>query len=245
MLLKSIKMTVNNKKISFDFKNKRNIILSGTNKMNLICALEMLLSSDFNNNIATKDAVYGFNYADITDSILVFSNDSLLAGKGGRVVKQGNIPKIHCIRYTKNGTLRSYIFSDVACNASVGKSLTEYSSVLNDTDWFRLCATVNKFIGKNIVDIYNGKLLFNFATDIEYSEEAQKFIYLLFAECMLTPDDFNRVVLLNDIDLLDKSAQLKLLDYLDSMKNHSCCISTVNVSFDDISSKSNIALLSI
>lgn len=246
LMFSTIKFTANDKKISFDFKNKSNIIVSGVNKLNLIYALEMLLSSTFNKDIATKDIVYGIKYADITECALTFDNGAIIFGKNGRIAKQGNVPNIHCIRHTYNGIIRSYLFSDYSCNAGISNSLTSYSPILSDNDWFRLCAITNRYLGVDVVSLENNKLTFNFSSDIKYSIDAQKFVYLLFAECMLTPEGFKRVVLLGDINILDKSSQVRLIKYLNLIRNQSCSISTINVSFDDEEIKNNnITVLSI
>lgn len=242
-MFRNIQFTINKRKVSFDFKGKQNIVVSGANKLNLIYCLEMILGKSFNTDISTKDSVYGIKYDDITDCMLTFNNDSVIVGKGSMVVSKGAVPKVHCIRYSSGGTIRSYVFSDELCNANIGLDLTKYSRVLSDTDWYRLCALTNKFLGINIVDVKNEQLLFNFVDNYKYSIDVQKFVYLLFAECMLTPTGFSRVLLLGDIQFLSNDDQIRLIGYLSSIRYHSCIISTINISLDEVTN--NISLLSI
>lgn len=242
-MFRNIQFTINKHKVSFDFKGRQNIVVSGSNKMNLIYCMEMLLGKCFNSDIGTKDAVYGVTYSDISDCILTFTNDSMIAGKGSMVVSKGVVPKIHCIRHSGEGTIRSYVFSDELCNANIGLSLTQYSRVLSDVDWYRLITLTNKFLDAKVVDVKNEQLEFNFIDGYKYSIEAQKFVYLLFAECMLTPTGFSRVLLLGDIPFLSEDDQIRLMGYLSSIRYHSCSISTINISLDKVSE--NISLLSI
>ena len=242
-MFKNIVFTINKHKVSFDFKGKPNIIVSGSNKTNLIYCLEMLLGKCFNTDISKKDATYGIEYSDITDCMLTFTNDSIILGKGRSVVSKGNVPKIHCIRHSNGGTIRSYVFSDELLDANIGLNLTQYSRVLSDVDWYRLVTLTNKFLNAPVVNVCNDTLEFNFLSDYKYSIEAQKFVYLLFAECMLTPTGFQRVLLLGDIPFLTEDDQMRLIGYLSSIRYHSCCISTINISLDKVTE--NIALLSI
>lgn len=242
-MFKNIQFTINKHKVSFDFKEKPSIIVSGLNKMNLIYCLEMLLGKCFNTDISTKDAIYGIKYSNISDCMLTFMNGSIIAGKGSMVVSKGLVPKIHCIRYSGESNIRSYVFSDEFCDANIGLNLTQYSRVLSDIDWYRLVTLTNKFLDANIVDVKNEQLEFNFIDGYKYSIEVQKFVYLLFAECMLTPTGFSRVLLLGDIPFLSTDDQIKLMGYLSSIRYHSCSISTINISLDKVSE--NISLLSI
>lgn len=242
-MFKNIQFTVPQGKVSFDFRGKHNIAVVGTTSLNLIHVMELLLSRDFTSNLKTKDTVYNFEYSDIKDAVLTLDS-GIIAGQGGRVVTQGNIPAIHCIRYTKRGNIRSYLFTDKVCNASVCTDLTSYTSVISDINWYRLITLVNKFIGVEVVSLHDNNLVFDFVSDYKYTIETQKFIYLLLAECFLTPALAKRVLLLGDIDLLDINSQIKLIKYINRINGDSYCISTANISLDD-ACNNNISVLSI
>ena len=76
-------------------------------------------------------------------------------------------------------------------------------------------------------------------------EKHLQIIYMLIAECFLTPKGYHRVLLLPNISYLSKEVQLNLLEVLDNIKGHSLTLSTAGVDVLDISGRRAITVLNI
>ena len=244
MQIQGLKTEINGKLLSLKFPDKKSIILRGTNNVQIIYIMECLLSNDFTGYYKDLDRKYGYDYKDIGTSDLIF-DEGRLQGKDKVISTWGKTPNIHCIRYLRNGNFRSFLCSGDIAFSELYTNMTEYSNVIPYTSWLRLCSMVNSFIESNIVDIVNNKLIFNWDENCEYSIEAQKFIYCIIAECFLTPKGYYRVLLLPDIELLNKSSQIKLIEYLDNIVGHKMTLSTVDVQFNDLSESSTVSLLNV
>lgn len=245
MQLKGLKTEVNEHPIIVNFPDKKSIILKGQNNLHLLYVIEMLLSSDYTGYYKDLDKNYGYMYKNVTGmSQLAFTNGSII-GKDNKIYINGQVPNLHCIRYLKNGEFRSFLFSEDVGYCELYNDMTKYSTIVPDNSWIRLCTLVNNLIGYEVVVLDNRQLKFNWGTNIEFSIEAQKFIYMIISECFLTPNGYLRVLLLPDIDILSSKQQVKLIECLDNIKGHEMCISSGNISFSDIDENSVVTFVNV
>ena len=234
-------------KLGIDFPNSKTLILNGMNADDVIYRIESLLSSDYTSYFQNADKLYGFYYKEFDgDSVLYFKNGSyIIASSKTKIVKSKNtIPNIHCIRYLGNGEFRSFITMTDTKHTLLDTNMTKYNSNIPLQVWIRIVETTNKFVGYNYVELKDNKIEFNYK-ECDFSEEAQKMIYLLISECYLTPPKYERVLLLSNIDLLTTSQQVQFLELLDNFIGHDICISSAKVNWSDISSNSVIKVLNV
>lgn len=245
MQLKSIKTEVNGHPIVVNFPDKKSIILRGQNNLHLLYVIEMLLSSDYTEYYKDLDKNYGFYYKNVSGlSQLMFTNGSIV-GKDKKIYINGQVPKLHCIRYLKDGEFRSFLFSDEIGYSEIYNDMTEYSTIIPDTAWIRLCTLVNNLIGSEVVVLNNRHLEFNWDNNSEFSIQAQKFIYMIFSECFLTPKGYLRILLFPDIDILSPKQQVNLIESLDNIIGHEMCISTGDIAFSDVAENSVVTFVNV
>lgn len=227
MQFKGIKTIINEQEKAVKLPDKKTVVLQGENKENIMYLIETLLSRDYTDYYAKIDRNYGFYYFPLSKiSVLEFTNGKII-GKKSTIKINGEIPKIHCIRYVKDGIIRSFLCSDYTekNNCALTENLTRYTDRIDETIWNKLLKTVNDFIGYDVVTVKDKELHFNF-TPNQYSVEAQKTIYMLISECFITPSDYLRIVLLSDIETLTVEQQLELIKVLDNIKGHEMLFTT-------------------
>jgi len=245
MLLHTIKTKVKSKSYNLELPNKKSIVLSGSNALQILYTVEALLSGDYLGRYKYFDKKWGFEYQPFTgDSELVFK-EGTITGKNGIASFTGRIPKIHCIRTLGKGQFRSFVSSQGVGTSPLSVDMTKYQHTLPEIIWKELISNVNKFLGGEVVTLEKGELKFDWLTSSEYSVEAQKFIYLIFAECYLTPQGYSRVLLMSNIEFLTGRQQVLLIEALDNITGHSCCLSSGNINLSDISSTSIVSILNV
>lgn len=245
MHIKGLEALISNRKVSIQFPDKKSIIIKGSNTKEVIRIIEALLGQDMTDYYTTKDKEYGYEYKAIGGDAQLVYTDGIIYSKNQVVGTKGKIPKTHVIRYLHRGKFRSFITEEDTVKSTIYTDMTKYSNVLPKQSWFRLIKMVNNYLGFDYIQLENDKLSFNYQSDSEFSETAVKFVYMITSECFLTPTYANRVVLLNDIDILTKAQKIKLIEMLDNIKGHSLLISDTLVNYSDLSSNSCVSVINI
>lgn len=237
MVVQGFKTEVGNKLLSLSFpSDKKTILLKGSRSVQVLHTVESLLARDFANYYIKADRKYGYNYDELGVSQLLFKSGSIY-GKNGIVKVEGDIPDIHCIRYLKGGVFRSFFITSKLKSTNIDYNLTEYSpNLMPISDWFRLFATVNNLLGSEVVTFDGKHIRFNFQEGSDWSIEAQKFVYMITAECFMTKGSFRRVLLMPDIDVLYPTQQIRLLELLDNIRGHELTLSAGRIEFKDVTS---------
>lgn len=250
MQIKGIEFSVNNRKQSIVFPNKKSIILKGNNTNELFSVMERLLGQDMTDYYPTIDEVeYNILYQKIGMQSQLHFTDGVLIGKDLTVKKSGSIPTVHCIRYLKNNKFRSFITEDKNKhnNQILFTNTTKYSDSIPMTTWQRIITTVNSFIGAEFVsyDMNTRQLVFATENAEGWTYKAEKIIYMLISECYLTPEGISRVLLLPQIECMTAKQEMELIEVLDNIKGHCLLLSDINVSFNDIPKNSALTVISI
>lgn len=246
-LIKSISMEIKNKPIQIGLPDKKTIILKGQNATQLLYVVESLLSQDVTGYYKDLDKIYGFDYSDLDGQSMITFNNGAIIGKNKISQVKGVVPDIHVVRYLgASNKLRSFYLSNtITKQQPIYNNMTHYSHIIEDSSWIRLIAIANSIVGFDMVQLKNNDLHFSFQETYPISVEGQKIVYLLLAECMLTPEGYSRVLLLPDINYLDVNVQIKLLEYLDNIKGHTLTLSLANISNDDLSVNSAITFVTV
>lgn len=247
MLIKGVEGNIDNHKVSIVFPDKKSIILKGTYSLELMYLIESLLSNDMTGYYAKADVEYGISYKEIGANAQIAFNDGLLYSKDQSVFTKGTVPIIHIIRYLTDDKFRSIITGDETIKGcgSIYSDMTKYSTILNYPTWQRLVFLTNSLLGYDMVSADNNTLKFNIVEGKNnWSGKAQKFVYLLLAECFVTPKNVHRVLLIPKIDILSKEQQIRLFSVLDNIKGHSLLLSNLDVKFNDLTGTS-IQLISV
>lgn len=237
MQLKGLKTIVKGKERAITLPNKKSIVLTSDediDKEQVVYLIETLLSREYTDYYAKIDRNYGKTYLPLSKiSVLDFTNGKII-GKNSTIKINGTIPNIHCVRYVSHGIIRSFLCQNTEKNGicELNYNMTRYTKEIPELVWVRLIETVNKFLGYKVVDLVDNELRFNF-TQTSYTIEAQKIIYMLISECMLTPNDYLRVVLLSDIECLTPKQQFDLILTLDNIKGHEMLVSCGEVDGED------------
>lgn len=235
MQFKGIKTIINEEEKAYRLPDKKTVILQGENKDNILYLVETLLSRDYTDYYAKIDGNYGFSYFPLSKiSVLEFTNGKII-GKGNTIRIKGEIPKIHCIRYVRDGIIRSFLCDSYGSDEGkiLTENLTRYTDDIPEAVWSKILKTVNDFLGYEMVLVKDKELHFNF-TPTEYSVSAQKLIYLLIAECFVTPSSYLRIVLLSDIEYMTIEQQTELIKVLDNIKGHEMLLTTCPIIQDNV-----------
>jgi hypothetical protein len=245
-LLKSVSTEISGKTVQLVFPDKKTLIMRGANSLQMMHILECLLGQDFTGYYWSKDKEYGFSYKPVSGvSRLVFNNGAIL-GKDKEIQVQGEIPNIHVIRYLQWYTIRSFYLSNNLNNYSpLYTNLTQYSNILQDTQWYRIITMVNKLAGFEFVRLEDETLKFNFDETYGVTSNGLKLIYTLISECFVTPDNYSRVLLLPNINVLTQQKQIELLESLDNIKGHTLTLSSASISPDSLSEDSIISFINV
>lgn len=246
-LLKKVSTVINGQTVDVNLPNKKTIILRGRNALQVMFIIESLLRQDFTDYFRQLDSQYGFNYLEPEGTSYIMFNDGIVMGKDGAIQFQGVVPNIHVIRYlgASNKIRSSYMTEVMNTQANTEVDMTKYSHIIYDAQWIRLVASVNTILGFEFVKLENEQLHFNFDNTKSIGIEGQEIIYLLIAECTLTPQGYSRVLLLPNIPYLDAKTQVKLLEVLDNFRGHSLTLSLANIQPSDLSASSIISFLNV
>lgn len=209
-------MTIDDKLVNLSFDNSSCVCLTGQEdiKATVVYTIERMLARDFGLYYDTLDSEI-IKYKPVTGNITIKLQNGVLTRDTRSVHAVGDIPKLHCIRYTIGGRIRSFTINDESDNGIIGVNMTEYNSQVSDGKWLRLANLVNGVCDFDFVqlDTQNGVLSFNFENDT-WSEEELKIVYLLLSESILTPDGYRRVIMLTPLNELTKEHQKSLISAL-------------------------------
>lgn len=246
-LIKAIKTEVNGKQVSVTLPDSKTVILRGRLSMHILYVVESLLSSDCTGYYADIDSQFGIKYEALDGLSQIMFNNGYLSGRDKCVMAAGVVPNFHCVRYIGNNVhqLRSFLLASDGNLNCLDHDLTKYSSVLADTQWIRMMAIVNDIVGYEMCELKEHKIKFNMDVDSDIDEDTRGLIYILVAECFLTPPNYHRVLLLPDIIGLYPDTQVKLLDSLDNISGHTLTLSTARVQPADIVNSRSVTLLNV
>lgn len=240
----------NNQPISVNFsENDRAVIIKGANKINLIHEFEKVLTKDITGYCSNLDSNVGeeFNEAQGISSI-TYENGVTYLDNDKKVVKStGKTPNIHCIRFIEESNeLRSCTISTTSKNIeSIAHNMVRYSVIIDNNKWVRLCTLVNKVIGYTFVKVENNELVFDYNTNTALTDKQKEMIYIIIAECFLTPEGFERVILLTNMEGYPKSVVIKLIETLTRIKDNNLVLCTYDLKISDITDNLSIKLLHI
>ena len=247
--IKKLSMFIDNRMVNIDFQGHKLVCLSGAkeNRDTLLYTLERFFANDFSSYYDEIDLNLGFNYKNIEGTCTLNFISGFSSYTNGKKKQRGTMPRIHCIRYTKGGRLRSFLLSSDSSDEVIGTNMTIFSSVISDSKWNRLVAIVNKLIGYEVVklDIKSRKISFDIHSYNGWSEDAIKFVYLLISEAMLTPDKYTRVMLLSEIDILSTSQITELIKTLSSISRNEMIIFSDSTSANDLGYSYKVLNLSV
>lgn len=244
-LIKVVGMNVDGSDLSFELPDAKVIFLRGRLKEHFLYVMESLLSMDASGYYGELDC---HEQADLSGgAFMLFSGGGAVKSKDKFVEATGLIPPTHVIRYTGKGqTFRSfYMERGLSTYSPVYTDMRRYSHAIDDAKWIRLIGVVNNLLGFEFVRLIDGRLDFHPKAGLPISQEGQKFVYMLMAECYLTPDKYKRVLLLSDIPYLDRQDELRLIQRLSYINGHLLALSTAGVDFSDIKPGSSISFLSV
>lgn len=219
--IKKLTTFIDSRVINIDFQGYKLIKVVGenSNKDTFLYLLERFLARDFDTYYDDIDKALGADYKSIEGiSTLYFSNGVCYAN-GKKLEIKGNVPKLHCVRYTGKDRIRSFLIDSEMNNSVIGTDMTKFNSSISDSKWNRLATLMNKTIGYEVVkiDTTKRKIEFDIHDYCDWSVKDIKLVYLLLSESMLTPDDYTRVVLISDIDFMLSEQVAKIISALTSI----------------------------
>ena len=239
MLLKKLKTDISGKQIYLQFPDSNIIILKGNKSSHILRVIESLLANDFTGHVISSDTPLGQSY-------IMFDNDSSVLGKDKYVQTNGKIPRVHCISNDGVNSIRSFCVSEDLRYCVLMNDMTNYSSILSDKKWVRLITFVNKYLGYEFVRLSDDeKLIFDFDSECRLPIKCRKFVYILFAECFLTQDNYLRVILLKDLIGFTNKDKILLLDMIKNIAGHGVAILTADIQISDVPETSSASFLSV
>lgn len=241
-LIKFVSMSVDGGKKGVEVPDVKTVIIRGRLKNRFLNVVESLLAMDVSGYNAQLDG-----QESIDDEAYILFKDGGIRAKDGVAELQGVVPPTHVIRYAGSGDkFRSFYLSPTLSTYSpVYTDMRKYSHVIVDSRWYRLISIVNDLLNFEFVRLEDGNLSFSPRSDMPVSVEGQKFVYMLMAECYLTPENFKRVLLLSDIPSLDTATQLKLFQRLGVIPGFGVIFSAAGVEFTDVKEGTSISFLSV
>lgn len=247
-LIKGITTEIQGRTIQVALPDKKTLVLRGSSSLplHLLHIVECLLGQDFTGYYWKLDKSYGFNYLTVEGESSVSFNTGVIFGKDKVTQAVGSVPNIHVIRYLSGYTFRSfYLTTTVGSYAPIYSNLTQYSGILQDTQWVRLISLVNNVLGFEFVELDGEHLEFNVLDASYVSVEGQKLVYSLMAECFLTPEGYSRVLLLPNIEVLPIDVQVRFIEVLDNIKGHTLTLSTAKIGVENLRESSVISFLNV
>lgn len=225
--------------------NKKAILLTGTYAFDILHLFEHIYGMDIPDNFAEIDAGYGITYKPFTSASYI-DWQGLKAYTDKDVVKhEKGVPKLHIIRWLYGNTIRSYCMSDTAHTLSLYANLSTSNVALPPKTYYRIVKVVNNLLGSEAVTYNSGELHFNWEANTDIAIEAQKLVYQLVSECFLTPAGYQRLILLPEVPIMEKTLMLKLITALTSISGHKLLLSTLKAGIMDLRGYNSIGLLAI
>lgn len=159
--------------------------------------IEALYMNDYTGYYNTYDKDMGFDCDLFTGSAdITFTEGGSLSGKLTAPVKvEGKVNDYHLVRLLPDGSIRSLGKRSNADEvARISTNMLHYNNALSGVEWQKLAVSMNRIFDSSVIEVGRNTLKFN-TMDIKV-----KTVYLLVAECYLTPVDTQRIVLLPDIN---------------------------------------------
>lgn len=246
-LIKYVGMQIDGGDVGVEFPNKTILFVRGRLNEHFLYVMESLLARDTSGYYSDLDSHAGKLYSDIDGHLVMLFNDGAIQSNERVIQVSGVLPSIHVVRYIGVGTtFRSFhLESSLSTYSTVYSDMRKYSHVIDDAKWVRLISVVNDLLGFEFVKLEDEKLSFSPSADCKFSIEAQKFVYMLMAECYLTPDGFRRILLLSDIPFLEKEDEVKFINKLCAIPGASLTLSTSEVGTSDIEPYNSMSFLSV
>lgn len=233
--------------IGVELPNKKTIFVRGKLSEHFLYVVESMLARDTSGYYGKLDGSAGKSYQDVDGEMCLLFNDGAIRSNERVIQVNGALPSTHVIRYTGvDSTFRSFLLENsLTTHSPVYSDMRKYSHIIDDAKWVRLIAVVNNLLGFEFAKLSDGSLSFSPRTDCHFTVEAQKFMYMLMAECYLTPDGFSRILLLSDMPFLEKEDEIKFISCLGTIPYHSLTLSTSRASMDDIQAYESMSLISV
>lgn len=244
-LLKSVSTEIKGNKVQVNFPEKKTIVLRGQNALHILYTVESLLAQDFTEYYSELDKQYGYYYGNLEGTSILVFNDSAIFGRDKQVKVQGLVPNVHVIRYLDANFRSFYLSSNLTNFSPVYTDMRHYSHIIQDAQWVRLVSVVNNVLGFELVEFKNNDLFFKFQSNNEISIQGQQIVYLLMAECFLTPPNYHRVLLIPEIEYLPKEVYIRFLEALDNIKGHTLTLSVSDIQPMDLKASSVISFLNV
>ena len=228
------------------FPEVSGVVVGGTDRIEVLHLLECLFSREFCIGSYCFDEGCGFEYdSDYGLCRLDFESGfvSYDAERGGFKVC-GDLPNLHIVRYLHDGYVRSTLVGGITSSKegnftdfSIDLDMHVHSSMLSDVAWWRICGVTNTLLGYTAVEYRGGGISFHFLPLRYFSIDAQRLVYLLVSECMLTPTGYHRILLLSDLDYFVKGRQQAVVfSKLCTLPRHSYGVSAGDISSSDMES---------
>ena len=222
---------------------KKAVLLTGTYAFDILHLFEHIYGMDIPDNFAEIDAGYGVSYRVFTGAGYI-DWQGMKAYTDKDVVKhERGVPKFHIIRWVCGNTIRSYCMSDTAHTLSLYANLASPNLKVSAKTYYRVVSIVNRILGCDVVSYSSDGLAFAWADGI--CIEAQKLVYQLVAECFLTPQGYQRLILLPSVPFIDKDLMLRLINALINIGGHRLLLSTLKAGIMDLREYNSIGLLAI
>lgn len=246
-LIKSVSMTVDGSKVAKELPDVRTVVVKGKLKEHFLYTIESLLAMDTSGYYGAIDGKASYRDLDGEHYLLFRDGSSGIRSMDKVCQTTGVVPSTHVIRYTGDDIkFRSfYMEQGLSSYSSVYTDMRKYSHAITDAQWCRLIMLVDNLLGFEFVVFEDGALRFNPQDGMPLSAEAQKFIYMIMAECYLTPPNYKRVLLLSDIPYLDNQMQIKLFKRLGELPGFGITLTTADIGFTDIQERDSISFLNL
>ena len=232
--------TTNGVSIDVAFPDKSLLLVKGNSNI-FLHLVESLLAYDFTGNLVNDTKQY--NYEGV--SSLVFDS-GVLTGQEKRVFDEGVIPKIHSIRYLEDSdNIRSFLIGGDSEGDMISNSTLKKTGAISDESWVRITQVLNNLFGYTAVSIENSNLIFSFEERPELSEKVQKIMFLLLAECYLTPSGYERLVILPNMTGVNKSVLSKFMYQLILTSGKTTVMTSADLQLSDFSLMVPVGILTV
>ena len=230
-MFKSFSTSNDNLSLSIQFPEKGVLLVKGKNTNTVLHLIESLLAYDFTGNLV-NDSV-PFKYEGV--SSLVFDT-GVLTGQDKMVFAEGEVPKIHSIRYLElSNSIRSFLLGNDEAGSLISNQTIKKTSAISDEIWVRIVQTLNKIFRYTALSIQNSELIFSFKEQYELSEDIQKIMFLMLSECYLTPEGYNRLIILPNMDGVNKSVLSKFIYQLLLTSGKTTIMTSADLQLSDFS----------
>lgn len=246
-LIKVVGFQVDGHEVSFELSQKKTIYVKGQYREHIMYIMESLLARDGSGYYWDLDTRRDAKYKEVEGKSYILFNDGGIMCQDKVVQVNGLVPNIHVIRYTgQDYTFRSfYLQNGLSEYSPIYTDMRKYSHVFDDAKWVRLMVTLNDLLGFEFVRRVGDELQFSPNEASEIPVKCQEFMYMLMAECYLTPGGtYSRVLLLSVIPGMPKTIQQKFIQRLGEIPGATLTMSSAPMEITDIKDGTSITFLS-